>query len=887
MQITGPLTGLTGAAAGPDQQTAPTVTPSPTKSRPNHKGALSDAPTSPALPTAATDASGTRISGTAAQPGAAALPDPVDAVSVAVTPVTAAAVTPSASMTAAISQLSAPATQDQQPTVLTTAAPRDPVTVITKAIWSLLAPVSPFAGNAPAAPADTPVTWMMLAAARREKFGAAPKLSTAASTVTNGLATGAIPQTALPTNLTAAFQQFIYTPIHTGVENWIDSGLGQQVDGLINTLAGSYVIGNGAAGTAADPTGGAAGWLLGDGGAGWDSTEAGVAGGDGGTAGILCNGGAGGAGGAGAAGGAGGAGGRLMGIGGAGGAGAAGGVGGGGGAGGAGAGLLFGVGGNGGDGGNGSDGGKGGDGGNGSRLFGTGGNGGDGGNSGVGGNPTGLPALGGAGGNAGLLGSHGTVGHFGTVVSSGAASQTADPAGSLSPLSTTGIWLTNSDGQVVILHGTNEVYKVAPYEPSAAGFSDDDAAFLAANGFNVVRLGVIWAAVEPAPGVYDTAYIDSIEQTVQTLNNHGIYVILDFHQDAYSSVFGGEGAPAWAVQTGGRPNPQLPFPINEFADPAETHAWDAFWSNADAPNGVGLEDNYAQMVEYVSSDFSGDPGVVGIEIMNEPDPGSQFLPGLLGSPFFERQELTPFYDQTASAIRAVDPTTPIFYEPSILADFGLPTHLGTVDVPGTVLSFHDYALVPILGPIIANHAEKYAEAHDIPAFMTEFGATSNQSQITAPMQAANQALIGWTEWAYTSQGDITTTANPPSSESLVVNPELPPVGDNVNTATLTTLAQPYPQVVSGTPNSWSFNNGTFEFSYSTERADGTGSFPAGAQTDISVPAVEFPNGYQVSVTGGQVVSAPNAPELVIASDDGAGTVNVVVTPDAGGESAAA
>jgi endoglycosylceramidase len=60
------------------------------------------------------------------------------------------------------------------------------------------------------------------------------------------------------------------------------------------------------------------------------------------------------------------------------------------------------------------------------------------------------------------------------------------------------------------------------------------------------------------------------------------------HQDAYSSVFGGEGAPAWATQTGGLPNPRLPFPLNEFFDPAETHAFDAFWSNADAPNGVGL-----------------------------------------------------------------------------------------------------------------------------------------------------------------------------------------------------------------------------------------------------------------------------------------------------------
>ena len=68
------------------------------------------------------------------------------------------------------------------------------------------------------------------------------------------------------------------------------------------------------------------------------------------------------------------------------------------------------------------------------------------------------------------------------------------------------------------------------------------------------------------------------------------------------------------------------------------------------------------------------------------------------------------------------------------------------------------------------------------------------------MQGADQHLIGWTEWAYSSQGDITTSASPPSSESLVFNPADPLTGANVNTANLDTLAEPYPQVVSGTPD---------------------------------------------------------------------------------------
>ena len=207
-----------------------------------------------------------------------------------------------------------------------------------------------------------------------------------------------------------------------------------------------------------------------------------------------------------------------------------------------------------------------------------------------------------------------------------------------------------------------------------------------------------------------------------------------------------------------------------------------------------------------------------------------------------------------------------------------------MEAPGTVLAFHDYCEFS-LGPLgclpsvngVVGNAEKYAEAHGIPAFMTEFGATSNQAEIAAPMQGADQHLIGWTEWAYTSQGDITTSANPPSSESLVYNPELPPIGANVNTANLDTLAEPYPQAVSGTPESYSFDNGTFQFSYSTEEPDGLGSFAAGSHTTISIPKVEFPDGYQVSVTGGEVLSGPNAAELVIASNSGASTVTVTVS----------
>ena len=145
------------------------------------------------------------------------------------------------------------------------------------------------------------------------------------------------------------------------------------------------------------------------------------------------------------------------------------------------------------------------------------------------------------------------------------------------PLSHAGRWITDASGHVVIVHGTNMVYKLAPYYPSAAGFGADDAAFLQRIGFNAVRVGVIWKAVEPQPGAFDDAYLARIAATVRTLARHGVLSLLDFHQDMYNERFQGEGAPDWAVQDGGLPNPKLGFPGNYVGNPALEHSLDQFF----------------------------------------------------------------------------------------------------------------------------------------------------------------------------------------------------------------------------------------------------------------------------------------------------------------------
>lgn len=70
--------------------------------------------------------------------------------------------------------------------------------------------------------------------------------------------------------------------------------------------------------------------------------------------------------------------------------------------------------------------------------------------------------------------------------------------------------------------------KEAPYFPSAAGFGEDDAAWLEAQGFDAVRLGLTGTGLMPFPGHVDEQFLDHLAETVDVLAAHLIFVLLIF-----------------------------------------------------------------------------------------------------------------------------------------------------------------------------------------------------------------------------------------------------------------------------------------------------------------------------------------------------------------------
>ena len=71
-------------------------------------------------------------------------------------------------------------------------------------------------------------------------------------------------------------------------------------------------------------------------------------------------------------------------------------------------------------------------------------------------------------------------------------------------------------------------------------------------GFGFLRLLTTWEAVEHGgPGVYDDDYLDYYERLCRLAGEHGFRLFVDFHQDVWSRMTGGDGAPGWVFEAVG------------------------------------------------------------------------------------------------------------------------------------------------------------------------------------------------------------------------------------------------------------------------------------------------------------------------------------------------
>ena len=258
----------------------------------------------------------------------------------------------------------------------------------------------------------------------------------------------------------------------------------------------------------------------------------------------------------------------------------------------------------------------------------------------------------------------------------------------------------------VILRGTNitslgEYWQGDPDHKPTLELTEADWQEMAAQGFSANRLVVHWSKLEPTRGTMDEAYVQRIDDYVKAAAAHGMYTVIDMHQDAYSSFIfttlpgdctgtnhaakGWDGAPKWATLTDGL---STCITGDRNSSPAVVAAWNHFYDNSD-----GIRDRFVATWGALAAHFAGRPEVAGYNFLNEPEvsrPGG---------------ELGPLYNQlvadVAKAVRAAEAKAAfghlLIIEPAFAAGnpaFGLvvpdPASVN-MDVQNVVAGPHNYA----------------------------------------------------------------------------------------------------------------------------------------------------------------------------------------------------
>lgn len=324
------------------------------------------------------------------------------------------------------------------------------------------------------------------------------------------------------------------------------------------------------------------------------------------------------------------------------------------------------------------------------------------------------------------------------------------PSPQPAPLHVDGQEIKDSNGRVVIIRGINTSgdSKVPDFMPlKDASMLDPLPTF----GINALRLLFTWEAFEPNRCHYEESYIQYYEQVVQWAAERDLYVIIDFHQDAYSryNIGGcGEGFPEWSVfsevkrATPDNSKKCEGWGVKMIVDLDHHKSWEHFHKDTE-----GAKTRYLDMVTAVAERMSKHPNVIGYELINEP--------------WGTDKELVAFYNQAGAAIRSRHPNTILFVPPHALASSGTANNMDKPNLDNMVYSPHLYDATVIMlsswwgsdpsGPL--NGMAKKAADWGVPMLLGEYGGPAKTKNIEGYMDALNgwlnKGLHHGTQWNYT------------------------------------------------------------------------------------------------------------------------------------------
>lgn len=416
-----------------------------------------------------------------------------------------------------------------------------------------------------------------------------------------------------------------------------------------------------------------------------------------------------------------------------------------------------------------------------------------------------------------------------------------------------GNFMYDHHGRTLILHGmatsNYSKFKGLPW------IEESDVEREKLYGFNVTRYVVGWASIEPEKGQYDQNFIDETIKRIEWYTSRNMYVLIDMHQDLYSSVFGGggNGAPYWAVFTDGVEIGDYDFGdwwFVQYLTPEVKNAFQNFY-RYEEPHRF-LQDHFINAWLEIVKRVKDNPYVIGYEIMNEPHPGDG---NLLKNKHFAQVQLWGLYDRAIKEIRKIDNDKWIFIEPEffLATGFGMPSDLKKVidyriGEPRLVFAPHIYppgmeagGNYSMLDKVVVNQWKENRkidmERHQASLFCTEFGGKNDRPETSARYVSEfcdmlDEMRSGWAAWSH----DIHEMVG-----SVNYNLFYP---DRSERPTFDPLVRAFPRATTGNLLSFKYDSKTYEFTMSY-----VNNTQIGPYTEILLPQRRYQNGWNLTVEG--------------------------------------
>ncbi|TNJ26786.1 Endoglycosylceramidase [Giardia muris] len=301
-------------------------------------------------------------------------------------------------------------------------------------------------------------------------------------------------------------------------------------------------------------------------------------------------------------------------------------------------------------------------------------------------------------------------------------------------------------------------------------------------GFNAVRLLLLLEGCYTPFGKLNWKYLDGVISIARLCNRHGLFLLIDFHQDNYSRRLGGSGLPDAFLPSHLRQSYRILPHLGEswgsqpLLDSDQAECWISFWENQiiapleDWPC-LPVQDLYVDCIGKVIQALQERCKIDAIDIINEPCLPEIYLARFLIMNNSHRiRQLQEFYIRACTRLKDYNIKylliEPFNYDVSYITRFRLGLDgfvqklrsvIPSLDQTRLVFAPHCYQPLGRLGPsitkILRNHQKSMRKGGFEQMLIGEFGDTTygrvkGHQIMREQLEAFKNNNLGWFLWEF-------------------------------------------------------------------------------------------------------------------------------------------